>query len=104
MPMYNLLEYSDNYSIMSGSLWNYYRDDMNDATIEDAANYRVINNKATASQSFEYKKKVIESTPANNNKLNTEVVVHIWIIFGELLIYLWLTGKYSLIYQGRKIV
>ena len=50
---------------------------MNDAAIEDAANYRVINNKATASQSFEYKTKVIESTPANNNKLNTEVVVHI---------------------------
>ena len=22
MPMYNLLEYSDNYSITSGSLWN----------------------------------------------------------------------------------
>ena len=23
MPMYNLLEYSDNYSMTSGSLWNY---------------------------------------------------------------------------------
>ena len=23
MPMYNLLEYSDNYSMASGSLWNY---------------------------------------------------------------------------------
>ena len=59
MLMYNLLEYSDKYSMMSGSLWNYSRDDMNDATIEDAANYRVINNKATASQSSEYKTKVI---------------------------------------------
>ena len=27
MPMYNLLEYSQNYSMTSGSLWNYYRDD-----------------------------------------------------------------------------
>ena len=26
MPMYNLLEYSDNYSMTSWSLWNYYRD------------------------------------------------------------------------------
>ena len=28
MPTYNLLEYSDNYSMTSGSLWNYYRDEM----------------------------------------------------------------------------
>ena len=27
MPMYNLLEYSDNYSMTSGSLWNHYRDE-----------------------------------------------------------------------------
>ena len=26
MPVYNLLEYSKNYSKTSGSLWNYYRD------------------------------------------------------------------------------
>ena len=26
MPMYNLLEYSHNYSLISGSLWNYYRE------------------------------------------------------------------------------
>ena len=25
IPIYNLLEYSDNYSMTSGSLWNYYR-------------------------------------------------------------------------------
>ena len=29
MSMYNLLWYSDNYCITSGSLWNYYRDDVN---------------------------------------------------------------------------
>ena len=28
MPMYNLIEYSKNYS-KTGSLWNYYRDDPN---------------------------------------------------------------------------
>ena len=28
MPMYNLLEYSKNYSKTSASLWNYYRDEL----------------------------------------------------------------------------
>ena len=27
MPMYYLIEYSDNYSKTSGSLWQYYRDE-----------------------------------------------------------------------------
>ena len=30
MPMYNLTEYSDNYSKTSGSLWQYYKDEPND--------------------------------------------------------------------------
>ena len=30
MPMYNLIEYSDNYAKTSGSLWQYYRDELND--------------------------------------------------------------------------
>ena len=30
MPMYNRLEYSKNYSMTSGILWNYYRDEIND--------------------------------------------------------------------------
>ena len=30
MPMYYLIEYSDNYSKISGSLWQYYKDDPND--------------------------------------------------------------------------
>ena len=29
IPMYNLIEYSDNYSKTSGSLWQYYKDDPN---------------------------------------------------------------------------
>ena len=33
MPMYNLLEYSDNYSKTSGSLWQYYRDEPNAAIV-----------------------------------------------------------------------
>ena len=27
MPMYNLIEYTDNYSKTSGSLWKYYNDE-----------------------------------------------------------------------------
>ena len=27
MPMYNLIEYSDNYCKTSGSLWQYHRDE-----------------------------------------------------------------------------
>ena len=29
MPMYNLIEYSDNYSDTSGSLWSFKRDEIN---------------------------------------------------------------------------
>ena len=44
MPMYNLLEYSDNYYMTSGKLWNYYRDDVNDDQNEnnDSSNYGII--------------------------------------------------------------
>ena len=30
MLMYNLSEYNDHYSMTSGSLWDYFRDDVND--------------------------------------------------------------------------
>ena len=32
MPTYNLLDYCKNYSKTSGSLWNYYRDELTDET------------------------------------------------------------------------
>ena len=54
MSMYNLLEYSANYSMTSGSSWNYYRKEVNDAAVEIITNYRVSNNNTTASRSFEY--------------------------------------------------
>ena len=34
MPMFNLIEYSDNYSKTSRSLWQYYRDDPNDNLLD----------------------------------------------------------------------
>ena len=43
MLMYNLLELSGNYSTTSTSLWNYYRDEVNDA--DDANDAKEINDK-----------------------------------------------------------
>ena len=49
MLIYNLLEYSDNYSMASGSLWNYYRgkvdDDVAGNKNNTVDNYRIWNNK-----------------------------------------------------------
>ena len=76
MPMYNLLEYSDNYSMTSGSLWNYYRDEVNDNAnkINDDI-YKTNNNRTRARISFDYKTNIIGVTPDNINESNTEVVV-----------------------------
>ena len=35
MLRYNLLEYSDNYYMTSGNLWNYYRDKISDKASEN---------------------------------------------------------------------
>ena len=50
MPMYNLIEYSDNYSKTSGRLWQYYRDETNDNLAD--------------SESFKSKIKITGKTPA----------------------------------------
>ena len=58
MPMYNLLEYRKNYSKTSGSLWNYYRDELADERNDDnGPNKNVINSK-----SFKYKTSITGST------------------------------------------
>ena len=49
IPMYRLLKYSQNYSMTSESLWNYYRDE-----IDNINDNGWINNK-----SFKYKIKVV---------------------------------------------
>ena len=43
MPMYNLIEYSDNYSNISGSLWHYYKDEPYLNTNGSVADFRVDN-------------------------------------------------------------
>ena len=50
--MYNLIEYSDNYSKKSGSLWQYYKDDPN--------------NNITRSESFKSKIKTTGKTPEDD--------------------------------------
>ena len=37
MPMYNLLECTGKYSLASGSLWNYYKDENDDDDLDDNA-------------------------------------------------------------------
>ena len=54
--MYNLSEYSDNYSMISGSLWNYYRDEIYDHAHKNNDNICKVNNEKTTT-SFEYKHK-----------------------------------------------
>ena len=48
MPMYNLLEYSKIYRKTIGSLYNYYRDELND----DADNNNFANNNVVSSNTF----------------------------------------------------
>ena len=72
MQMYNLLEYSNNYSMTSGGLWNYHRNKVNDdVNGNNSANNCMINkNKPTKHRSFEYKTKRIASTLNDNDILD----------------------------------
>ena len=54
MPMYRLLEYSSNFFMTSGSLWNHYRNEIKGDTNENnAACITINNNKTIASKFFE---------------------------------------------------
>ena len=61
MPMYNLTEYSDNYSKTSWSLWQYYKD--------------VPDNNLADSESFKYKVKITGNTPSGGNIKDAEIIV-----------------------------
>ena len=66
MLMYNLIEYSDNYSKTSGSLWQYCKEIPavnNDGNIVDF-------NGANATDSFNFKTKITGQTAADNNNGN----------------------------------
>ena len=89
----------------SRSLWNYYRNEINDDPNENVNN-RINNNKIITRRPFEYQTKLIWSTPNDNNTFNAEVVVQLIYLnnFGDLLIYHLLTVKQNLIYYGEKNV
>ena len=58
MPMYNLLEYRENYRKTIGSFYNYYRDKLSDDNDNDNfGNIQVVN-----SEAFKYKNKIIGNT------------------------------------------
>ena len=76
MPMYELLEFSDIYSIVSRRLRDYYGDQLNNDISEnnDARNYKINKSKTKTSKDFQYKTK-IGRTPVDNNTLDTKAVV-----------------------------
>ena len=61
MPVYNLIEYSDNYAKTSRILWQYYRDEPN--------------NVLANSKSFKFKVRITGKTPANDNEKDVEIMV-----------------------------
>ena len=61
MPMYNLIEYSDNYPKTSKSLWQYYRDEPNHNLAD--------------SESFKSKTKITGKTPTAGNEKDVEITV-----------------------------
>ena len=65
MPMYNLIEYSDNYPDTSGSLWQFKRDEI-------VNNADVSNDNAP---SFKYKASLIDNTENNCTKNGVKIVV-----------------------------
>ena len=76
MPMHNLIEYSDNFSVTSGSLWSYYRDEVNDPANKIDNNDNIKNNdKIKTSKNFVYKTNIIGSTSPKISRLKAEVVV-----------------------------
>ena len=70
MPMYNLIEYSDNYSKISGSLWQYCKEL---PAIDDDGDI-VDFNGANATDSFNFKTKITGQTN-NNGIINVEIMV-----------------------------
>ena len=68
MPMYNLIEYSINYRKTTGSLFNYYRDELTDETNDNnGPNKNVVN-----SNSFKYKRSIIGNTYNIHRRIEEE--------------------------------
>ena len=76
MPMYNLIEYSDNYSKTSESLWQYWREI---PAVDDNGDI-VDFNGANSTDSFNFKTKITGQAPADNNNGNTAGRVNVEIM------------------------
>ena len=72
MPMYNLTEYSDNYSKTSGSLWQYYKDI---PAVNNNNNGIVDFNEANTTDSFNHKSKITGQTNDDGETDNVEIMV-----------------------------
>ena len=66
MLMYNLIEYSDNYSKTSGSPWQYCKEI---PAVDDEGNIAIFNG-TNDTDSFNFKSNIIGKTAANNNDGN----------------------------------
>ena len=71
MPMYNLIEYSDNYSKTSGSLWQYCKEIPAINNDGDIVNF----NGANATDSFNFKSNIIGTTDDDGHIENIEIMV-----------------------------
>ena len=88
MPMYNLIEYSDNYSKTSGSLWIYCKEI---TTVNNAGNI-VDFNGANATDSFNIKTKITGQTNDDGEMNDVEIMVPL-----KCLSNFWRTLEMSLI-------
>ena len=66
MPMYNLIEYSDNYSKTYGSLLQYLKDIPTVNNAADIIDFTTTN----TTDSFKFKTKITVCRPVQNNKNN----------------------------------
>ena len=91
MPMYNLLEYSQNYYMTSRSLWNYYRDEIDN--VDDNA----------SDDTFTYKTKIVGDTPESTEN---EVTIPLKYLsnFWRSLDLPFINREMNLFYRGQKVV
>ena len=71
MPMYNLIEYSDTYLKISGSLWQFYRDE---PALDNNGNVIDFLDDNHNSASFKFKPKITGKT-GNGGRKDVEILV-----------------------------
>ena len=95
MPMYNVVEYSDNYSKTSWSLWQYCKEI---PAVNDAHNI-VDFDRANATDSFSFKTKITGQTGNDRRINNAEIMVPL-----EYFSNFWRTLKMPLIHCEVELI